>query len=150
MIFALEDIVIAAVVVVRVSVAGLDDEPFPELEHPLIKLFGLEEFVRQRDKVEVEEGFDRRLLESGGFREAVPESVQVGREGRAEVGEWSGADVVSDDEQEERLVLRAVCEVGAGGGREAISQSTLGPLAAGRKLTFWRGLCALRRGRGRG
>ena len=131
MVLALEDIVIAAVVVVRVSVAGLDDEPFPEFEHLFIKLFGLEEFVRQRDKVEVEEGFDRRLFESGGFREAVPESVQVGREGRAEVGEWSGADVVSDDEQEERLVLRAVCEVGSvADGWPAISQSTLGHLAA--------------------
>lgn len=121
---------------------GLDNEPFPEFEHLLIKLFGLEEFVRQRDKVEVEKGLDRCLLESGGFREAVPESVQVGREGRAEVGEWGGANVVPDDEQEERLVLRAVC----GGG-----WSENGPGRRMRKrLTSWRGLFALRRGRGRG
>lgn len=105
MVPALEDIVAFALGALR-SFRRLD-EPFPEVLDTLVEFLGLEQLVRQRDKVEVEKRLDRRLFEAVGFREAVPQAVQVGGQRVAKVRERGRADMVADDEQKERLVLRA-------------------------------------------
>lgn len=67
MILALEDVPIPALLRTL--------EPLPQLQHALLKLLRLEKLVRERDKVEVEEGVDRAGFEAGGLRESVPEPV---------------------------------------------------------------------------
>jgi len=86
-------------------------EALTELDDLRLEQLGLEELVRERDKVEVEEVVDLGALEPLGLAQTVPQAVQVGGEGRTEVGEGRGANVVADDEEEERLVLRAAREM---------------------------------------
>lgn len=83
-------------------------EPLPQSLDLRLEVFGLKELVRKGDESEVEEGGDDAGFEAGGLGEAIPKAVEVGGEGILEIGEGSGADVVTDDEEEEGLVLRSV------------------------------------------
>lgn len=69
-------------------ILGLEDvalmlrvrEPLPQSFDLRLKVVGLQEFVRQGDESEVEEGGDDTGFETGGLGEAVPEAVEVGGE----------------------------------------------------------------------
>lgn len=87
-----------------VLVLAIDESASERLDIAL-KLLGLEELVREGHEREVEEGCDLRVLEAGRLGEAVPETVEVREERRAEVREGSRANVVADHEEEQRLVL---------------------------------------------
>jgi hypothetical protein len=87
-------------------------KPFPQRLDLGLKVLGLEQLMGESDECEVKEGRDEAVLEAGGFRQSVPETIEVGGEGRLEVGERGRADVVPNDEKEESLVLGAVVRVG--------------------------------------
>lgn len=89
------------------TAAGARAEALAQVGDLLLEELGLEQLVRQRDKVEVEEVVDPGRLEALGLAQAVPQPVQVGCECRAQVRERGRADVVTNDKEEERLVLRA-------------------------------------------
>ncbi|KAI3480178.1 hypothetical protein L1887_57778 [Cichorium endivia] len=73
----------------------------------LVELDGLEHLVRERGEHEVEEVGDLRRLEAFWLCEREPDLGEIGHDGGREILERCDADVVADDEEQQRLVLCA-------------------------------------------
>lgn len=86
----LEDVVFPALV----------DKALPELLHLRLELVCGEDLVRQGGEGQVEVVRELAIFELRGLGEALPDLLHVSGEGCLEVGEGSGADVVSDDEEQ--------------------------------------------------